>query len=152
MSVISGDAYWAHIITPNTKFNPDGEWSIEVCNLDKANKKVAETDGLTIKNKGDERGDFVTLKQYARTKDGTPRAISVKDSQRNAFPSDKRVGNGSKVNVSYFPKEYTVYGGGVKGYLNAVQVIDLVEYKTDDFEVVQGGYVNNEAQDIPFAS
>jgi len=81
-----------------------------------------------------------------------PRAISVKDSNRNTFPSDKRVGNGSKVNASYFPKEYTVYGGGVKGYLNAVQVIDLVEYKTDDFEVVQGGYVNNEAQDIPFAS
>jgi|TARA_R110002020_G_scaffold403255_1_gene613351 hypothetical protein len=152
MSVISGDAYWAHIITPNTKFNPDGEWSIEVCNLDKDNKKVAEADGLTIKNKGDERGDFVTLKQYARTKDGMPRAISVKDSNRNTFPSDKRVGNGSKVNASYFPKEYTVYGGGVKGYLNAVQVIDLVEYKTDDFEVVQGGYVNNEAQDIPFAS
>ena len=152
MSVISGDAYWAHIITPNTKFNPGGEWSIEVCNLDKDNKKVAEADGLTIKNKGDERGDFVTLKQYARTKDGMPRAISVKDSNRNTFPSDKRVGNGSKVNASYFPKEYTVYGGGVKGYLNAVQVIDLVEYKTDDFEVVQGGYVNNEAQDIPFAS
>ena len=152
MSVISGDAYWAHVITPNTKFNPDGEWSIEVCNLDKANKKVAETAGLTIKNKGDERGDFVTLKQYARTKDGTPRAISVKDSQRNAFPSDKRVGNGSKVNVSYFPKEYTVYGGGVKGYLNAVQVTDLVEYSMDDFGVVEGGYTNNEVEDIPFAS
>ena len=138
MSVISGDAYWAHVITPNTKFNPDGEWSIEVCNLNAKNKKVAEADGLTIKNKGDERGDFVTLKQYARTKDGTPRAISVKDSQRNAFPSDKRVGNGSKVNVSYFPKEYTVYGGGVKGYLNAVQVTDLVEYSMDDFGVVEG--------------
>ena len=152
MSVISGDAYWAHVITPNTKFNPDGEWSIEVCNLNAKNKKVAEADGLTIKNKGDERGDFVTLKQYARTKDGTPRAISVKDSQRNAFPSDKRVGNGSKVNVSYFPKEYTVYGGGVKGYLNAVQVTDLGEYSMDDFGVVEGGYTNNEVEDIPFAS
>ena len=152
MSVISGDAFWAHVITPNTKFNPDGEWSIEVCNLDKANKKVAETDGLTIKNKGDERGDFVTLKQYARNKDGASRAISVKDSQRNTFPSDKRVGNGSKVNVSYFPKEYTVYGGGVKGYLNAVQVTDLVEYSVDDFGVVEGGYTNNEVEDIPFAS
>jgi len=152
MSVISGEAYWAHVITPNTKFNPDGEWSIEVCNLDKENKNIAETDGLTIKNKGDERGDFVTLKQYARTKDGMPRAIAVKDSNRNIFPADKRVGNGSKVNVSYFPKEYTVYGGGVKGYLNAVQVTDLIEYKMDDFDVVQGGYVNNEAEDIPFAS
>ena len=51
MSIISGEAYWAHVITPNTKFNPDGEWSIEVCNLNAKNKKVAEADGLTIKNK-----------------------------------------------------------------------------------------------------
>ena len=151
MSVISGEAYWAHVITPNTKFNPDGEWSIEVCNLDAKNKKVAEGDGLTIKNKDDDRGDFVTLKQYARTKDGSPRKISVKDSQRNPFPNDKLIGNGSKVNVSYFPKEYTVYGGGVKGYLNAVQVVDLVEYKTDAFDVVDG-YTNQDVGEVPFAS
>ena len=151
MSIISGEAYWSHVITPNTKFNPDGEWSIEVCNLDAKNKKVAEGDGLTIKNKDDDRGDFVTLKQYARTKDGSPRKISVKDSQRNPFPNDKLIGNGSKVNVSYFPKEYTVYGGGVKGYLNAVQVVDLVEYKTDDFDVVDG-YTNQDVGEVPFAS
>ena len=149
MSIISGDAYWAHVITPNTKFNPDGEWSIEVCNLDDTNKKIAKSDGLTIKNKGDKRGDFVTLKQYARTKDGTFRPMSVKDAQRNLFPNDKRVGNGSKINASYYPKEYTQYGGGVKGYLQGVQVVDLVEYNTDDFEVIEGGYVNNE-NSIPF--
>jgi len=149
--VISGQAYWSHVIRPNTKFNPDGEYSIEICNLDAKNKKVAEGDGLTIKNKDDDRGDFVTLKQYARTKDGSPRKISVKDSQRNPFPNDKLIGNGSKVNVSYFPKEYTVYGGGVKGYLNAVQVVDLVEYKTDDFDVVDG-YTNQDVGEVPFAS
>ena len=152
MSIISGEAYWAHVITPNTKFNPDGEWSIEICNLNAKNKKVAEGDGLTIKNKGDERGDFVTLKQYARNKEGTFRPMSVKDSERNPFPSSKRIGNGSKVNASYFPKPYTQYGGGVKGYLNAVQVVDLVEYNTDEFDVVNGGYINTEVEEIPFAS
>jgi len=152
MSVISGQAYWAHVIAPNTKFNPDGEWSIEICNLDDSNKKVAEGDGLTIKNKGDERGDFVTLKQYARSKDGSFRPMTVKDSERNVFPSSKRIGNGSNVNASYFPKAYTQYGGGVKGYLNAVQVVDLVEYNVDEFDVVEGGYVNNEVEEIPFAS
>jgi hypothetical protein len=152
MSVISGEAYWAHIITPNTKFNPDGEWSIEVCNLNAKNKKIAEGDGLTIKNKGDERGDFVTLKQYARTRDGSTRSISVKDSERNPFPSSKRVGNGSKVNASYRPVPYTQYGGGVKGYLNAVQVVDLIEYNADDFDVVKGGYVNEDTDDLAFAS
>ena len=152
MSIISGEAYWAHVITPNTKFNSDGEWSIEICNLNAKNKKVAEGDGLTIKNKGDERGDFVTLKQYARNKEGTFRPMSVKDSERNIFPSNKRIGNGSKVNASYFPKPYTQYGGGVKGYLNAVQVVDLVEYNTDEFDVVKGGYINTEVEEIPFAS
>ena len=152
MSVISGQAYWAHVIAPNTKFNPDGEWSIEICNLNAKNKKVAEADGLTIKNKGDERGDFVTLKQYARSKDGSFRPMTVKDSERNVFPSSKRIGNGSSVNASYFPKPYTQYGGGVKGYLNAVQVVDLIEFSTDDFGVVKGGYVNTEAEEVPFAS
>ena len=150
MSIISGEAYWAHVITPNTKFNPDGEWSVEICNLDATNKKIAEADGLTLKNKGDERGDFVTLKQYARTKDGTFKPMSVKDAQRNPFPADKRVGNGSKVNASYYPKPYDQYGGGVKGYLQGVQVVDLVEYNTDDFDVVEGGYVNQEESNVPF--
>ena len=44
------------------------------------------------------------------------------------------------------------YGGGVKGYLNGVQVVELVEYSTDDFDVVPGGYVNQEASDIPFGN
>ena len=109
MSVISGEAYWAHVITPNTKFNPDGEWSIEVCNLDAKNKKIAEGDGLTIKNKDDDRGDFVTLKQYARTKDGSPRKISVKDSQRNqsttraSFCTQLCLG---MVFTTFFPKRF----------------------------------------------
>jgi hypothetical protein len=150
MSIISGEAYWAHVMTPNTKFNPDGEWTVEICNLDTTNKKIAEADGLTLKNKGDERGDFVTLKQYARTQEGTFRPMKVTDSQRNPFPTDKRVGNGSKVNASYFPKPYDQFGGGVKGYLQGVQVLDLVEYNTDDFDVVEGGYVNQEESNVPF--
>ncbi len=57
--IISGTAFWAHVLTPNTRFDPDGEWSIEICNLDATNKKIAEDDGLSIKNKSDDRGDFV---------------------------------------------------------------------------------------------
>ena len=127
-------------------------WCFQVCNLNAKNKKVAEGDGLTIKNKGDDRGDFVTLKQYARTKDGSSRAITVKDSERNPFPTNKRIGNGSKVNASYNPVAYTQYGGGVKGYLNAVQVVDLIEYNADDFDIVKGGYVSEDTDDLAFAS
>jgi hypothetical protein len=77
----------AHVIKPNTKFNPDGEWTVEICNLDPTNKKIAESDGLKVKNQGDERGDFVTLKQYARTQEGIFRPMKVTDSQRNSFSS-----------------------------------------------------------------
>jgi hypothetical protein len=144
--VISGQAYWSHVIRPNTKFNPDGEYSIEICNLDAKNKKVAEGTGLTIKNKDDDRGDFVTLKQYATNKDGSPRKISVKDSELNPF-SQGSIGNGSKVNASFYPKPYTNFGGGVKGYLNSVQVTELIEYNDDGLGVVEGGYVGEKTED-----
>ena len=56
--------------------------------------------------------------------------------------------------ISYFPKPYTQYGGGVKGYLNKVQVVDLIEFTGGDaLTPVQGGYVANTLDDdIPFAS
>tara|TARA_R100000664_G_scaffold17170_4_gene26063 strand:+ start:2304 stop:2759 length:456 start_codon:yes stop_codon:yes gene_type:complete len=150
MSVIQGEAFWAHVINPNTKWNPEGEWSIEIGNLDKINKSIAEADGLTIKNKNDERGDFVTLKQYARTKEGTARPMRVEDAKRNPFPADQLIGNGSKVNASYYPKPYTQYGGGVKGYLQGVQVINLIKYNNDDFQVVPEGYDSNTNNEVPF--
>ena len=59
MSVIKGSAYWASIVSPNTTFDSDGVWSIDVGNLDKKNLEVAKNDGLEIKNKGDDRGDLL---------------------------------------------------------------------------------------------
>ena len=60
MPVITGTAYWAAITNPNTTFDSDGIWSIDVANLDKKNLEMVKKDGLAIKNKGDDRGDFVT--------------------------------------------------------------------------------------------
>ena len=48
MSVINGKAYWASITSPNTTFDSDGVWTVDVGNLDAKNKKIAEKDGLTI--------------------------------------------------------------------------------------------------------
>ena len=65
--------------------------------------------------------------------------------------TDQLIGNGSKVNASYYPKAYTQYGGGVKGYLQGVQVVNLVKYNNDDFQVVSEGYdSSNNSNDIPF--
>ena len=75
MSVISGTAYWASITNPNTTFDSDGAWSVDICNLDEKSLTTVKNDGLSLKNKGDERGDFVSIKRKVRRKDGSLNAM-----------------------------------------------------------------------------
>ena len=159
MSVIKGSAYWASIVSPNTTFDSDGVWSIDVANLDKKNLEVAKTDGLEIKNKGDDRGDFVTVKRKVRRKDGSMnKAPEVKDAQKRTM-INTLIGNGSEVNVLYSTYEWEFKGrSGVSADLRAIQVTNLVPYNVDAdadeaFEVVPDGFVSNEAdEEVSFAS
>ena len=65
---ISGKCHYASIIEPNTKFDP--VWSIQV-EVNDDNRAVIEQAGLPINNKGDDRGDFVTIKRKVLRKDGS---------------------------------------------------------------------------------
>ena len=157
MSVISGIAYWAAITNPNTTFDPDGVWSIDVCNLDKKNLDVIKKDGLTVKNKGDDRGDFVTVKRKVRRKDGSlNRAPDLVDGQKRTM-TQTLIGIGSEVNVHYTTYDWEFKGrAGVGADLRAVQVTNLIPYNTEAdeaFDVVDGGFVSGEGdEDIPFAT
>tara|TARA_R100000664_G_C2708620_1_gene106222 strand:- start:165 stop:638 length:474 start_codon:yes stop_codon:yes gene_type:complete len=154
--VIAGTAYWASVITPNTKFDSDGVWTIDVGNLDDLNKKKAQKDGLTVKNKGDEKEDFVTIKRKVRNNKGNlNRQPNVVDANKRLV-TDTMIGNGSKVNVLYEPFEWN-FGGktGVSADLRAVQVTELVPYSTEEddaFDVVPDGFTSDEAEDIPFSA
>lgn len=154
--VIAGTAYWASVITPNTKFDSDGVWTIDVGNLDDLNKKKAQKDGLTVKNKGDEKEDFVTIKRKVRNNKGNlNRQPNVVDANKRLV-TDTMIGNGSKVNVLYEPFEWN-FGGktGVSADLRAVQVTELVPYTTEEddaFDVVPDGFTSDEAEDIPFSA
>ena len=155
--VIAGTAYWASVIHPNTKFDADGVWTIDVGNLDDLNKKKAKKDGLTIKDKGDEKGEFVTIKRRVRNNKGVlNRAPNVVDANKRLI-TDTMIGNGSKVNVLYEPFEWN-FGGksGVSADLRAVQVTELVPYTTevdDAFDVIPDGYTSDESEeDIPFSA
>ena len=66
MSVISGKAYWAHVVVPNTRWDSDGVWSIDVYDMDKKSLAILKEDGLTLRNKDDARGDFIHLKSNVR--------------------------------------------------------------------------------------
>ena len=159
MSVIKGSAYWASIVSPNTTFDSDGVWSIDVGNLDKKNIEIAKNDGLEIKNKGDDRGDFVTVKRKVRRKDGNMNKLpEVVDAQKRNMIGTL-IGNGSEVNVLYSTYEWEFKGrSGVSADLRAIQVTNLVPYNTDAdadeaFEVVPDGFVSNEAdEEVSFAS
>ena len=154
--VIAGTAYWASVIHPNTKFDADGVWTIDVGNLDDLNKKKAKKDGLTIKDKGDEKGEFVTIKRRVRNNKGVlNRAPNVVDANKRLI-TETMIGNGSKVNVLYEPFEWN-FGGktGVSADLRAVQVTELVPYTTEEddaFDVVPDGFTSDEAEDIPFSA
>tara|TARA_R100000750_G_scaffold50450_3_gene35333 strand:- start:1176 stop:1652 length:477 start_codon:yes stop_codon:yes gene_type:complete len=157
MSVISGTAYWAAITNPNTTFDSDGVWTVDVANLDKKNLAVVKKDGLTVKNKGDDRGDFVTVKRKVRRKDGSlNRAPDLVDGQKRTM-TNTLIGNGSKVNVHYTTYEWEFKGrSGVSADLRAIQVTDLIPYNTEAdeaFDVVDGGFTSGEGdEDIPFAT
>ena len=158
MSVIEGKAYWTAIISPNTTFDEDGVWSIDVCNLDAKNKKIAKADGLDVKNKCDDRGDFVTVKRKVRRVDGD------KNKQPEVIDSDKKdmsntmIGNGSEVSVLYSTYEWAFRGrSGVSADLRAVQVLELVPYDAynpGEWEVVSDDDISRldcDANDLTFA-
>ena len=66
---------------------------------------------------------YVTFKTGAKFKPG------VFNKFGQPIPETQLIGNGSKVRVNYSPSPYEGFGGGVALYLNAVQVVELVEYK-----------------------
>ena len=79
----------------------------------------------------------------------------VVDSKLNPIV-DVFVGNGSKVNVSYRPFEWS-FGNksGVSAGLNSIQVLDLIEYNpsgsSSEF-AIEDGYTNDIDNNIPFAA
>ena len=104
---IIGKCHYASITEPNTKFEP--VWSIQV-EVNDDNRAIIEEVGLSIANKGDDRGDFVTIKRKVLKKDGTQRqGPVVKDSQNNNWDG-KLIANGSTVNVKALPFEWNYAG------------------------------------------
>ena len=156
MSVISGKAYWASIPSQNTTFDPDGVWTVDVGNLNKEAIEQLKTDGLTVKNKGDDRGDFVTIKRKVRRKDGQMnRTPDLVDSNKRQMVGTM-IGNGSEVNVLYSTYDWEFKGRkGTSADLKSVQVTDLIPYNAEEgesFEVVDGYKAENATSSIAFAS
>jgi hypothetical protein len=152
-----GFAKWAHVHTPKAAFQEkDGKakgepkYMIDVCFSadDPAWKEWASNlkamivalPQLVDKHTGSpipkqmpikrelDIDDKPTGRFYVTFKTGEKFKPPVFDKFGYAIPETVLVGNESKVRVSYTPVPYEAFGGGVALYLNAVQVVELVEF------------------------
>ncbi len=158
-----GFAKWAHIHTPKEGFTdkdgrPKGEpkYMIDVCftpddtewktwagNLQNAIKALPTQ---TDKHTGEPIKKQVSIKReldidekptgrfYVTFKTGAKFKPAVFDKFGVPIPDNVLVGNESKVRIAYVPSEYAAFGGGIALYLNAVQVLELVEYRPQNAE------------------
>ena len=126
MATVKGMAHWAHLVKPNTKFEP--VYSIDVV-VDKEQAEVLELAGLNVKE--DDRGLVCVFKRKLnKKKGGTNPPPAVVDAKMNPYTGN--VGNGSLVQVQYRAYDWT-FGNkkGTSADLIAVQVLELNEYADD---------------------
>src|SRR5688572_104767 len=92
--------------------------------------------------------DGVTLFTFKTGAKYPPRVV---DSQNKPVPSTTRIGGGSKLRVLATLEPFDGFGGGVTARLNAVQVVELVEYGGAGFEPIEGGYAAGpDDSEVPF--
>lgn len=147
-----GEAKWAHLQKPKPPYEGKGdpkyqidvffdpanqEWKQWVEKVkttlqtlpQQVNKKTGETvpKQSPIKKEFDSN-DNPTGRLYVTFKTSDKFKPQVYDKFGQPYPDGTLVGNGSKVRVSYIENSFEAFGGGINFYLNAVQVLELVEY------------------------
>ena len=124
-AIISGKAYWTKL---NRKDEFSDKYQMDIGGLSDKSKEVLLSHGVKLKNKEDDRGEFVTAK--------TQYTVPVIDSDKQAINGNTLIGNGSgvKVKVAFNKNHAFVEKYGTSLYLNKVQVTELVAYGKDEFD------------------
>lgn len=124
-AIISGKAFWTKL---NRKDEYSDKYQLDVGDLSDKSKEVLASHGVKLKNKNDDRGEFITAR--------TQYLVPVIDSDKKTIDRDTLIGNGSSVRVKVdfnknhpFAEKY-----GTSMYLKKVQVTELVEYAKDEFD------------------
>jgi len=149
MAIIEGTAYWASLTRPNEKFEP--MWRIDL-SVDSKSAEDLKSQGIAV---AETTVDEKVIPNIIKFKRKVKKANGEKNSQPQLVDADKKpfdkiVGNGSKVKVMYKPYEWNFKGKkGIGLDLQAVQVMDLVEYKPkEDFSVESGNTSNGSVDNI----
>lgn len=152
----AGIAQYPYLTTPDTKFNPDGDYkvnleidpteittfldeqleaSIAAAKKENPGKRIKEGDAPYSVN---EDTGKVTLrfklkaKVHPKNGESFDQSPALFDAKGKPLGKDVKIGGGSKIKVSYeiLPYYTAIAGAGISLRLKAVQVIDLVEYSS----------------------
>lgn len=157
-----GRAVWPSLNTPNTNFNPEGTFEVDLA-LEGAEAEAfkAQCDewlevskikndcdgvGVPYKPEVDKETNEPTgatlfsFKMYATKKDGTPNTVRFFDAEGKPDMSNPKVGSGSRIRISGSVM-FTSFGS--KAFLKMapykVQIAELVEYNGGGFDAIEGG-------------
>ncbi len=143
-----GTANWPWFNKPDTRFDAEGKYKTDLLvPKGEASDLMSKAKSLFIEEFGESElkkakypfnieGDVVTLKAKSKQKP------VIYDAKGKKINDEVNVGNGSTIKVSGMLGTYDAGGSkGVTAYLNAVQLIDLVEFGGAEFEE-EDGYVH----------
>jgi hypothetical protein len=133
---LTGVGHWMKVLgDPVPNYARDGyEWTLDFTPDAESLDKVREL-GLEkkLKNKGDDRGDFLALKQKEKTVKGKLNdPITVVDARNRLWDPDVKIGNKSKIEVKL---DVVDYGKAMPTglYVRAIRVLDLVPFVRQEF-------------------
>lgn len=153
-----GSAVWPWLSVPDTRFDSEGKYKTDLLvPKEQAQAIMAEAKKIYTEEFGDKALSKAKWPFEIDEESGGVRfrAKSSKkpvlyDAAGSVIKEDLNVGNGSEIKISGVMSTYNAGGAtGVTMYLNAVQIISLVEFGGNAFEPVEDGYVHAAAQEEP---
>jgi hypothetical protein len=141
VAVLRGTLHWAKVLGAprDNDYTGGREWSFDFTPDDpKKVKELGIADKLREPKENDSRKEkFISFRQKEfrenqKTGELTKNdPIRVTDARGEDWPQNKLLGNGTKADVKFIIKEYKK---GMTGtYAQAIRVLDLVPYVTQDF-------------------
>jgi len=149
-----GKASWPKLFKPDTKFNPEGVYQTGlVLSPAEAQDFQEKVKDAFVEEYGKGKLEKA-LMPWKLDEDGnvvlnfkSKRKPMVVDSQGRAVSTELNVGGGSIIKVGTGINPWSIAGKmGVTLYLNAVQIIELVEFNSSPFGKEEGGFVAEDVQ------
>lgn len=133
---MTGTTHWTKVLgDPVPNYGKDGfEWTFDFT-PDADGLKLINELGIKdkMKNKGDERGDFIQFKQKAHQANGKANfPITVVNARNQPWDANDKIGNGSLIEVKFKVVDYGK-GKPTGVYPQAIRVLDHKAYVRQEF-------------------